>query len=140
MGSGWLNYHETEGWETLGGLRVGDSFVFQSKVGPFKLHLDMERSEHWVSDISFISQPDKQPTDMVDMLHQVIFRGTLQLPPAAATALGQQSVEATLALRGVGSSCLETDTLRRWQISAEMEKGWLNGGGAVQAELEPADS
>ena len=141
LGEGWLTYAQgTEGWEITAISRVDDVFVFESKVGPFRFQIDMARSEYWISDISFITKPNKQSTDMVDMLHQIMFRGTLQLPPAAATELGDETLEATLALRGVGFACFEPETLLRWQFSAEMAKGWLAGGGTVQTEVEPAGS
>ncbi len=133
LGAGWLTFDQTEGWETTGGWFAGAAFLFKSEAGLFKFVADFKRSESWVSDISFITQPDKKLTGMVDMLHQIVLRGTLQLPPAAAAELGSDSLAATLVLRGVGTACMETGTLRRWQLSAELPKrGWLTGGGPVQ--------
>ena len=133
LGAGWLTHAQTEGWETTGGWFAGAAFLFKSDAGAFKFVPNLERSEYWTSDISFITRPDKEATGMADMLHQVVFRGTLLLPTTAASAFGRDSLEATLALRGVGTACMEASTLRRWQLSAELPRGgWLTGGGPIQ--------
>jgi hypothetical protein len=74
---------------------------------------------------------------MVDILHQIVFKGTLKLPPAAATRVGSTTLKAVLAFRGVGNACFWTDSIQRWHISSELERGWLTGGGPVQVKGGP---
>ncbi len=137
--SGWLHYHEMYGWQLLGGSVVGEAFAFESESGTFRFVPDIARSEYWKSDSSFITKPDKEPTGMADLLHPFIFRGALELPPGPAAEVGRSAIELTLVLRGVGSQCLEDDTLRRWQVTSELERGWLLGGGPIRAAKENAN-
>lgn len=94
---------------------------FKTELGSF-IFTHKGIFDHRLNDISFVSQPERDiddDTTMLDIYHEWVFKGWLQLPPQAPTITDKKRVAATLVIQGLGNMCFEGNTFKRWILSVE---------------------
>lgn len=130
LGPGLFRTSDVDEWSISSVERGDSSFVFHSEVGDFHFR-PRALPEHRAVDITFITQPQYQLTDVADIYHEIILAGVLEMPDLAAKHLGQQTLDVTVVLRGVGNMCLGTETIERWLINSSETPAILRGSGAM---------
>src|SRR5262245_23825882 len=91
IGPGWLHIADMDesDLEISGAKRVNNSFVFASEAGSFSFS-PTKPPEHRMVDVTFMTNPGNQLTDVAAIYHEVVFTGMLRLPAAAAKQLGRK--------------------------------------------------
>jgi hypothetical protein len=121
-------------WEVSAISRSGDEYVLHSEAGEFRFKLQGTPQYRQV-DITFITKPNADPSEMYDIYYEVQLDGVLALPALLAESFGRDSIEATILLQGVENACFDARALQRWLFRAEFDREIWRGSGKL---IQPA--
>jgi hypothetical protein len=121
-------------WTVSAISRSGDEYVLHSDAGEFRFKLQ-GTPQYRRADITFITKPNADPSEMNDIYHEVQLDGVLALPTLLAERFGRDSIEATILLQGVESACFDARALQRWLFRAEFDREFWRGSGKL---IQPA--
>jgi hypothetical protein len=74
---------------------------------------------HRRTDITFITNPASQLSDVADIYHELLIPGTFEGPRGTGKKRGKKLQKATLVIQGFGNGCLDGGAFRKWLLAIE---------------------
>jgi hypothetical protein len=136
LGSGQIRSFECEecdlekNWDVFSVSRTALVFRFNTKAGDFIFRADpnigLKRA-----DIDFNEDKEQQASGHIRIYHEIVLKGYVSMPVAAAKEFSAKPVRATLVLRGMGLDCFESGAFKNWLLRVDTNNRQLKGSGPI---------
>lgn len=74
---------------------------------------------HRRTDITFITRPDSELSDVANIYHELLIRGTFETPAVLREERRSKIEKATLVIQGFGNACLDSQAFKKWLLVLE---------------------